>query len=299
VLICSLTKASAVENQNYATKEEEALIKKGYVFFPPKTIRPIQDIQIGTSKDLSLLSEKKINTTSTAHVEEKSINGIIINQSVDEKKLVTIEPIKINEDKQGFKERTAALYTSIGTESTFGLTKRVGDEYGVRFDYSQLNEKSGYINNNNSQYVSAHNGKRVGAYIDWWPSNGQLRLTAGVSYNQISYKLITNSLSQINLNKKSISLNASDDFSVRYTFPEVSPYFGIGMDFEDKNNFGWSGFSELGVNLGKPNANVSTTLIGRNGITAADVTEETNSIGKSIYKWDLILKVSVGLIYRY
>ena len=60
------------------------------------------------------------------------------------------------------------------------------------------------------------------------------------------------------------------------------------------NDKGWEGFAEIGMWLGKLNANYTTT-----SADAAGVQAEVDRIRQSIYRWSVVPKAIVGLSYKY
>lgn len=79
----------------------------------------------------------------------------------------------------------------------------------------------------------------------------------------------------------------------------VTPYVGLGWGFSPSNTPGFGFYADLGVLIGRFKTEVTTTLVGKQGITQADIDAETADLRDSTAKLSVLPKFSVGVSYRF
>jgi len=289
--------ARAQDGGSYATKDEEEMIKNGFIFFPPKKIKPSND----ESNNLKSIAEPKTFsdiTEQTVKIEDKKEQITIIETA--QPKQIALPKNKANTPYLMQKYGTS-VYASTGTELSIGIRTIINEKINMRVEYSYSNEplRNKTIDTNN--YTSKIQNERIGAYVDWFPMSNPFKLVAGITSNNISQKIVSQPSAQFKLNNNVLIFEKNDIYEINFKFPKYSPYLGIGFDFNNplENKTGWFGFAEIGALIGKPDANVITSLVGNNGITNNDILEETKTLRRKLYRWDLIPKASIGLNYRY
>jgi len=299
---------SAQIQENYATKEEEEMITNGFVFFPPKKIRPVntpspqkQESQSSNTKEVGKVTEfsindlpknPQVNIEPERKVEEQPIHQTQIYSDPQPVSKMLDTPYK--KQRQG-----VAIYLRAGNEVAVGVKTDINEQLNLRVEYANADEKMKDKTHEMNNYSSKIYSERVGAYLDWFPLGNPFKLVAGVSANHINQSLNIKPNQPVLMNGKLISASANNKLNIDFSFPKYTPYFGIGLDFSKKDSYGWSGFGELGILIGRPDAAVITTLIGNGGVAETDIADETKKVRKSIYKWSGVPKASLGLSYRY
>jgi hypothetical protein len=137
---------------------------------------------------------------------------------------------------------------------------------------------------------------RAGAFVDWHPFSGSFRLTGGLTANDISAKLHGKG-GNSTINGKPVDLS-NQTFDVAITYPKTSPYLGLGWGHHD-NGGGLSFFADLGVQFGKFKVDATTSVVGTNGITQADVDAEVAKARDAISKLSVLPAVSIGIGYQF
>lgn len=182
---------------------------------------------------------------------------------------------------------------------TVGYAYTLNDAVGLRGEYSGLGTVKRDRTEDGINYQGRFKHQVVGAYGDWHPMGGGFRVVGGITLNDTKVNLVANSATATaNINGKTVSL-AGETYNVDLTYPKVTPYVGVGYGFSPRNTPGFAFYVDAGVTIGKFKADATTSLVGRQGITQADVDAETAQLRESTAKLSALPKVSVGVSYRF
>ena len=192
------------------------------------------------------------------------------------------------------------LYLGLGFPYyTVGYAHTVNDAFGVRGEYSSLGTVKRYTIEDGINYQVRLKHQMVGAYADWHPIAGGFRVVGGITLNETKVNLVaTSGTTTANINGKTVSL-AGESYNVDLVYPKVTPYVGVGYGFSPRNTPGFAFYVDAGVTIGKFKTNATTSLVGKQGITQADVDAETAQLRESTAKLSALPKVSVGVSYRF
>ena len=128
---------------------------------------------------------------------------------------------------------------------------------------------------------------------------GGFRVVGGVTLNDTKVNLVaTGSTATATIGTKTVSL-AGETYTVDLVYPKVTPYVGVGYGFSPRNTPGFAFYVDAGVTIGKFKTNTTTSLVGKQGITQADVDAETAELRESTAKLSALPKVSFGVSYRF
>ena len=145
-------------------------------------------------------------------------------------------------------------------------------------------------------YSGEFSTTRGAALIDFYPMAGGLRLTAGLTANRTRVTLNGRGTNGT-VNGKPVDLTG-ETFQVRLNYPSTTPYIGIGWAHQpDATGLGF--FADVGVQIGRFKTEVSTSLVGKYGITQADVDAEAKKVRDSVNKLSVLPSVSMGLTYGF
>jgi hypothetical protein len=139
---------------------------------------------------------------------------------------------------------------------------------------------------------------RMGAFADWFPFNGGFRMVGGLTVNTIQLDLDAVGTGNNTINGKPVDLTG-EFFNVRLKYPGVTPYLGIGYGHQSDTIKGLGFFADVGVSVGKFKTAVDTSIVGKQGITQADVDEQVRQLRDSVAKLSVLPSVSLGLVYRF
>ena len=192
------------------------------------------------------------------------------------------------------------LYLGLGFPYyTVGYAHTVNDAFGVRGEYSSLGTVKRDTIEDGINYQVRLKHQMVGAYADWHPMAGGFRVVGGITLNETKANLVaTSGTATANINGKTVSL-AGESYNVDLVYPKVTPYVGIGYGFSPRDTPGFAFYVDAGVTIGKFKTNATTSLVGKQGITQADVDAETTQLRESTAKLSALPKVSVGVSYRF
>lgn len=192
------------------------------------------------------------------------------------------------------------LYMGLGFPTyTVGYAHTVNDAFGVRGEYSILPTVKRDTTEEGINYQGRFKHQTIGAFGDWHPMNGAFRVVGGLTLNDTKLSLVaTSAAATATINGKTINL-ANESFNVNLIYPRVTPYVGLGWGFSPSNTPGFGFYADLGVLIGRFKTEVTTTLVGKQGITQADIDAETADLRDSTAKLSVLPKFSVGVSYRF
>ena len=192
------------------------------------------------------------------------------------------------------------LYLGLGFPFyTVGYAYTLNDAVGLRGEYSGLGTVKRDRTEDGINYRGRFKHQMVGAYGDWHPMAGGFRVVGGITLNDTKVNLVaTSATATANINGKTVSL-AGETYNVDLVYPKVTPYVGVGYGFSPTSAPGFGFYVDAGVSIGKFKTEATTSLVGKQGITQADVDAETSQLRESTAKLSVLPKFSVGVNYRF
>ena len=182
---------------------------------------------------------------------------------------------------------------------TVGYAYTLNDAVGLRGEYSGLGTVKRDRTEDGITYRGRFKHQMIGAYGDWHPMAGGFRVVGGITLNDTKVNLVaTGATATANINGKRVSL-AGETYNVDLIYPKVTPYVGVGYGFSPRSAPGFGFYVDAGVTIGKFKTEATTSLVGRQGITQADVDAETAQLRESTAKLSVLPKFSVGVNYRF
>jgi len=192
------------------------------------------------------------------------------------------------------------LYLGLGFPFyTVGYAYTLNDAVGLRGEYSGLGTVKRDRTEDGINYRGRFKHQMVGAYGDWHPMAGGFRVVGGITLNDTKVNLVaTSATATANINGKTVSL-AGETYNVDLIYPKVTPYVGLGYGFSPTSAPGFGFYVDAGVSIGKFKTEATTSLVGKQGITQADVDAQTSQLRESTAKLSVLPKFSVGVNYRF
>lgn len=269
-----------------ATPREAEMMEKGFLYFPPRVLR-----KAGATKppEVQTLETVPAMPTPTVVSEPQAVPVVVAEPAPapappPEPSAIAGDKILQTNPKNRLSLPTlfakSHAYVGAGTGLTLGLSIPLaqGGSYRIEFSDSfkspQANQSYG-----GSAYQTSQEEQHAGVYMDWSPHNDNWFVTGGLTLNNHRIKVQT---------------VADASLSIDYKLPTITPYVGVRYVHKAYNDKGWEGFAEIGMWLGKLNANYTTT-----SADAAGVQAEVDRIRQSIYRWSVVPKAIVGLNYKY
>jgi len=127
---------------------------------------------------------------------------------------------------------------------------------------------------------------------------GSLRLVAGLTSNDIQAKLTSTGTGTAQINGKQVDMSGQR-FDITVKYPSSTPYLGIGWGHQQSDTKGLGVYLDAGVMVGSFGISASTSLVGVQGITQADVDAQIAKISDATNKLSVLPSVSLGLVYRF
>lgn len=190
----------------------------------------------------------------------------------------------------------AEVYTGIGFPgATLGVGTALGDAVTLRA------EAAGGINisRDGQREGLTYKGKlksgRGALFLDWYPFGGTFRLTGGVTANDIKIDL-DGSGSSGTINGKPVNLSG-ETFKLQVKYASSTPFLGFGWGHTPTAGFG--GFLDIGAHFGKFDATAQTTVVGKFGVTQADVDAEVQKVRDKLDQLKVLPSLTFGLTYKF
>lgn len=200
-----------------------------------------------------------------------------------------------------FSAQAGDVYGGFGFPGiTLGYAQPMTDSIGLRGEFSGGLKANKNGSRDGVDYVGSFKAQSIGAFADWFPGNSAFRLTGGLTFNNTKFSLnsTANGNASSTINGKTVSL-AGETFNVDVTYPKVTPYVGLGYGFKPSSEKGWGFYTDLGLTIGKFEATTSTSIVGKQGITQADVDAQTQKLRDNLNKLSVLPKFSIGARYTF
>lgn len=192
----------------------------------------------------------------------------------------------------------AEVYTGIGFPgAAFGVSGTITGNLALR------GEVAGglSLSRDGRREGLTYNGKlktgRAALFADWYPFAGSFRLTAGATANDIKLDLSgigTNGT----INGKPVNLTG-ETFNVQVKYARSTPFVGFGWGHNPAPGGGLGFFFDLGAQFGKFDTTVQTTVVGKYGVTQADVDAEVQKVRDTVEQLKVLPTAAIGLTYRF
>jgi hypothetical protein len=199
-----------------------------------------------------------------------------------------------------------SVYAGIGsTGITVGYAHSYSELIGARAELSALLSIDRTFVENDIDYTGSLGGVRGAALFDWHPLRGGLRLTAGLSANNVSgdFSGEPSSGTTVTIGGTTVSVGPADRYTVTADLPSVMPYVGIGWGHAPER--GWGFHADLGVLVGTPDVSgtLSPSLRAKIALTGADpdaeLERELQAVRDTVAKVNVIPVLSLGVSYRW
>ena len=191
------------------------------------------------------------------------------------------------------------IYGGIGFPGiTLGISRSIAPAVGLRGEYSGGLNLSRNGQRNGIDFNGNLKAQSVSVLADYFPMDNGFRVTGGLSFNSTRFTLNSTGLGATTINGKPVSL-AGEFFNVEIKQPGVTPYIGIGYGFKPGSTSSWDFYADAGVMIGKFNSTTNTSIVGKQGITQADVDAQTATVRDNVSKTSVLPKVSLGASYRF
>lgn len=181
---------------------------------------------------------------------------------------------------------------------TLGYAQPITPAWGLRGEYATGLSVSKDGNQEGVNVTGSFKASRFGAFADWFPMGGGFRLVGGLTVNDMKADFNGVGTGTSTINGKPVNL-AGQTFNVAVKFPDTTPYIGIGYGHQKSDVKGFGFYADLGVMIGTFTATTSTSLVGQQGITQADVDAQTQKIRDSLSSLSVLPSASLGVLYRY
>lgn len=193
---------------------------------------------------------------------------------------------------------SASVNTGIGNVGFFGFSYYLNPNARLRADLTANKSTGNTELIRSNSYLVEKSIYSLGTYIDWHPFQNGFKFTAGINVNRMEQKVTSLRNSTITVNGKN-ALAGNNYLDIAYKFPKVTPYFGFGYESGTGNDFGWNGIAELGVMVGRYDAEAKTNLLGESNITLEDLNLEIDANRNALFKSRYQPIVKIGLKYGY
>lgn len=189
------------------------------------------------------------------------------------------------------------IYGNIGLPGVMiGYAQPLNSHFGVRVDVATLGRRNADGTEEGIDYEGQARAHRAGVFADWFVFGGGLRLTGGITFNDMRVDLSgRGNGGTIEIGGTTYVTQPGDRFDVRIKFPRVTPYLGIGYGHQPAGA-GWGFVFDLGASIGKAKVSASTNIA---GVTQEDIDRELEELRDGVGKVRAIPQLSLGVNYRF
>lgn len=181
---------------------------------------------------------------------------------------------------------------------SLGYAQSIAPDVGLRGEYTGGLNLSRNGQRNGVDFNGNLKAQSISAFGDYFPTDNAFRLTGGLNFNSTKFTLNSTGIGATTINGKAVNL-AGEFYNLEVKQPSVTPYLGIGYGFKPDSKAGWGFYADAGVMIGKFTTTTSTSIVGKQGITQADVDAQTASVRDSVSKVSVLPKLSIGASYRF
>jgi hypothetical protein len=192
------------------------------------------------------------------------------------------------------------VYTGFGVPGAMlGYSQPLNAKFSLRGDVASLGQQT----RNGAEEGISYNGtakiQRAGLFADWFPGAGRLRLTGGLTANQMRLDLrAQGNGSPLDIGGTQYPTSTSDRMDVRVEFPKVTPYLGIGYG----HKLGEPGFGflfDLGAQIGRAKVTATTQGPNLSQVSQSDLDKELQEIREGAGKVRAFPQLSLGVSYQF
>ena len=151
---------------------------------------------------------------------------------------------------------------------------------------------------NGVDYDGTFKNDRFGTFLDWYPLSNGFRLSAGATFNDTNATLNGRGTGNSTINGKAVDLTG-ETFNVKLTYPKTTPYVGIGWGHHSDSARGIGFFADIGAQFGRVSTEAQTSLIGKFGITQADVDAEATTVRDYAKRAAVLPTLNFGATYKF
>jgi hypothetical protein len=191
----------------------------------------------------------------------------------------------------------AEVYTGLGLSgATLGYADSAAGRWGLRGELS-----GGAAMNRDGQreglnYDGRLKAARGAVFVDWFVLGNSFRLTGGATQNDYTVTLDGKGTAGT-INGKPVDLT-NESFRVDVAYARTTPYLGLGWGHRAAGT-GLGLYVDLGAQFGRYRTETSTTVVGKYGITQADVDAETQKVRDTLARYGVLPSLGLGLTYRF
>ncbi len=193
----------------------------------------------------------------------------------------------------------AEVYGGIGFPGmALGFVTELADNVGLRAEAAGGWKLSRNGQREGLSYDGSLTNNRIGAFIDWFPFSNNFRLTGGLTANDAKISLNGRG-SNGNINGKPVDLT-NETFNLSIKYPGATTFVGLGWGHRPRGQVGLGLFADVGVQIGRFKTDtVQTTVVGKYGITQADVDAEVSKVNDNLGKLSVLPSASLGMTYKF
>lgn len=193
------------------------------------------------------------------------------------------------------------VYLGVGAPGLvhLGYAAPLNANWGLRGEYAGGLKRTLSGQREGVDMVGNLKSSAVGLFADYFVSaGGSFRLVGGVTFNDSKIDLKATGTSASTINGKSVNL-AGEYYDVAVTYPSATPYLGLGFGHQNSTDKGLGFFADVGAMLGKFSVTSSTSLVGKQNITQADVDAQSAKLRDNVAKLKVLPSAALGMVYRF
>jgi hypothetical protein len=197
-----------------------------------------------------------------------------------------------------FAAQAGEVYTGIGFPGlALGYAGAVGSNLTLRGEVAGGLSLTRDGKREGLTYQGKLKAGRAGVFLDWQPFGGSFHLSGGLTANDIKLDLDGTGTNGT-INGKPVNLTG-ETFQVQVQYARSTPFLGLGWGHQPSPAGGLGFFFDLGAQFGRFKTAVQTSIVGKYGVTQADVDAEVQKVRDTVDKLKVLPTLAFGLNYRF
>jgi hypothetical protein len=189
------------------------------------------------------------------------------------------------------------LYTGLSLPGlTLGYAGSWAPAWGLRGEFAGGLTLSSDGQREGLNYDGHLKAARGSLLVDWFPLGNSFRLTGGATQNDYTVTL-NGKGSTGSINGKPVDLTG-ESFRVDVAYSHTTPYLGLGWGHGTTGS-GLGFYFDVGAQFGRFTAETSTSVVGKYGITQADVDAESQKVRDTVARYTVLPSLGLGVSYRF
>ena len=191
------------------------------------------------------------------------------------------------------------LYGQIGLPGVgLGVAVPLNSSFTLRGDFVTLGKRDENTTEEGIDYNGKLRAQRAALLADWYPLQGGLRFTGGVTFNKYQLDLrATGAGGTLTIGDTTYTTTADDRLDVQVKFPDSTPYIGLGWGHQTGSGLRFS--ADLGASIGRAKLTAAVSGPNAGNVSQEDLDKELAELREGVGKLRALPQISFAIGYSF